>query len=165
MSKGKDEEVKSNNMGSVPSNHNKMTETVHISRDIHPKAKLPEDRQTPVWRYMDRWKFEALITQQKLYLCRADKLQDRFEGNYSRDQLLDMNHWLTVKGYESIINDEKKDRQVNRQRFYISSWCMYPYDLDIIVTLGEWEKNPRLQAKTLVCLRYGALQKKQSYCL
>jgi len=25
----------------------------------------------------------------------------------------------------------------------------------IIVPLGDWEKNPRLQAKTLVCLRYG----------
>lgn len=28
-------------------------------------------------------------------------------------------------------------------------------DISFIVPLGEWEKNPRLQAKTLVCLRYG----------
>ncbi|HDP25551.1 MAG TPA: hypothetical protein ENN34_08910, partial [Deltaproteobacteria bacterium] len=27
----------------------------------------------------------------------------------------------------------------------------------VIVPFGEWEKNPRLQAKTLVGLRYGAL--------
>jgi hypothetical protein len=27
----------------------------------------------------------------------------------------------------------------------------------IIVPLGDWEKNPRLQAKTLVCLRYGKI--------
>lgn len=109
-----------------------MTDTIHIPRDIHPKAILPEDRQTTVWRYMDRWKFEDLITNQKLYLCRADRLQDRFEGTYSREQLLDMNQWLTAKGYENIINHEKEQRQVNRQRFYISSWCMWPYDLDLM---------------------------------
>jgi hypothetical protein len=109
-----------------------MTETIHIPRDIHPKATLPADRQITVWRYMDRWKFEDLIKKEKLYLCRADRLQDKFEGTYSREQLYDMDQWLTVKGYESIIDHEKKRRQVNRQRFYISSWCMSPYDLDLM---------------------------------
>jgi len=32
-----------------------------------------------------------------------------------------------------------------------------------IVPLGEWEKNPRLQAKTLVGLRYGKLPEVKSY--
>ena len=32
-----------------------------------------------------------------------------------------------------------------------------------IIPFGDWEKNPRLQAKTLVCLRYGALPQIQSY--
>jgi hypothetical protein len=35
----------------------------------------------------------------------------------------------------------------------------------IIVPLGEWEKNPRLQAKTLVGLRYGALPQIEPYSL
>jgi hypothetical protein len=34
---------------------------------------------------------------------------------------------------------------------------------NIIVSLGEWEKNPRLQAKTLVCLRYGGLSEIEPY--
>ena len=109
-----------------------MTETIRSPRDVHPKAKLPEDRQIPVWHYMDRWKFEELIKKQKLYLCRADRLQDIFEGTYSREQLLDMDQWLTAKGYESIIDHEKKCRQINRQRFYINCWCMYPNDLDLM---------------------------------
>jgi len=35
----------------------------------------------------------------------------------------------------------------------------------IIVPLGDWEKNPRLQAKTLVCLRYGKVPRIQPYRL
>lgn len=36
---------------------------------------------------------------------------------------------------------------------------------DFIVSLGEREKKPRLQGKTLVCLRYGELQEVQSHSL
>jgi hypothetical protein len=41
-----------------------------INRDRHPKAKLPADENIPVWRYMDKWKFEDLIKKKKLYLRR-----------------------------------------------------------------------------------------------
>lgn len=109
-----------------------MTDTIRIRRDIHPAARLPDDKQTVVWRYMDRWKFKKLIEEGKLYLCRADKLQDKFEGTYSRVQLLEMNRWLEDKGCESIIADEAKRRRVNRKRFYISCWCMADHDLDLM---------------------------------
>jgi hypothetical protein len=103
-----------------------------ISRDRHPKAKLPADTNISVWRYMDKWKFDYLIKNQKLYLCRGDRLQDKFEGTYSRAQLVAMNRWLTEIGYEKQVEIEKKLRQINRQRFYISSWCMSQYDLDLM---------------------------------
>jgi len=34
--------------------------------------------------------------------------------------------------------------------------------LKIFLPLGDWEKNPCLQAKTLVCLRHGELQEIES---
>jgi hypothetical protein len=103
-----------------------------INRDRHPKAKLPVDANIPVWRYMDKWKFEGLVKKKELYLCRGDLLQDKFEGTYSRAQLAEMNQWLTEKGYERQIEIEKQHRKMNRQRFYISSWCMSQYDLDLM---------------------------------
>ena len=35
-------------------------------------------------------KFYSLIDTKSLYLCRADLLQERFEGTYSREQILDL---------------------------------------------------------------------------
>ena len=35
----------------------------------------------------------------------------------------------------------------------------------ILVPLGDWEKNPRLKAKTLGCLRYGKVPRIQPYSL
>ena len=103
-----------------------------IIRDLHPKAKLPDNRQTPVWHYMDFWKFESLLNTKALYLCRADKQYDRFEGRYSSQQIFEMNKWLEAKGYPELVEHEKKHRQAIRKKFFISCWCMYSYDLDLM---------------------------------
>jgi len=39
------------------------------------------------------------------------------------------------------------------------------FDVTIIVPFGDWEKNPRLQAKTSVSLRYGTLSSIEPYHL
>src|SRR6266480_8030105 len=44
--------------------------------------KLPPPSQI-VWRYMDLWKFEAMVRTSSLYFRRADKLSDRGEGRLS----------------------------------------------------------------------------------
>jgi hypothetical protein len=109
-----------------------MTNTIHIPREAHPAATLPNDRELQVWRYMDRWKFEDLIARRQLFLCRADILQDRFEGTYSRAQLVGMNQWLATRGYTDVIAHETNLRQVNRRRFYINCWCIASCDLDLM---------------------------------
>ncbi len=106
-----------------------------LRREDFPDRLLPEDpegEKTIIWRYMDDWKFMDLISQQRLYLCRGDKLQDRFEGTYSRQQLLDDDKWLDEIGYGHLIPQMKKERQENRRRFYINSWCMHTHDLDLM---------------------------------
>ena len=84
-----------------------MSEYIHIQRDVHPDAKLPEDTQTIVCRYMDKWKFESLLKQRSLYLCRGDKLQDRFEGTYSRNQISEQNEWLKEMGHKKFTRTHK----------------------------------------------------------
>ena len=41
--------------------------------------------QTPVWRYMSFSKFAALIIQSEMFMSRADKLEDLFEGAISKE--------------------------------------------------------------------------------
>jgi hypothetical protein len=81
---------------------------------------------------MDWWKFESLLVKSALYLCRADRLQDIFEGRYSRQQLLEINTWLNVKGHPQVADSEKQLRERDRQRSYISSWCIGKTDLDLM---------------------------------
>lgn len=92
----------------------------------------PKGLETIVWHYMDDWKFIDLIKKQSIYLCRGDKLQDRFEGTYSRQQLFDQDRWLEKEGYCQLISQDKKQREENRKRIYINCWCNYNNDLDLM---------------------------------
>lgn len=106
-----------------------MSNNVHIPREIHPLAILPDNHDALIWRYMDGWKFRDLIRTRRLYLCRADRLQDRFEGTYARQQLLSMEGWLASGNHADIVAQERRRRQVDRQRFFINSWCMSACDM------------------------------------
>ena len=57
-----------------------MSELIRIAREPNPSCILPDNLDAPVWRYMDLDKFQSLLKEKALYLCRADRLQDRFEG-------------------------------------------------------------------------------------
>ena len=81
---------------------------------------------------MDYWKFESLLKENALYLCRADRLQDRFEGAYSRAQLFDMNTRLESIGVPKVIETERQKRIRDRNRTYISCWCVSDCDLDLM---------------------------------
>ncbi len=107
-------------------------EYLKIPREVNPACKLPHNLDASVWRYMDYWKFESLLKKSTLYLCRADRLQDRFEGTYSRVQLLDMGAWLESVGAPKVIETERQKRIRDRNRTYISCWCVSDCDLDLM---------------------------------
>lgn len=50
----------------------------------HPVFEAPDDRQVPIWRYMDFTKFVSTLENAGLFFARADNLGDPFEGSYSR---------------------------------------------------------------------------------
>lgn len=109
-----------------------MSEYINPIRVPNPSCKLPEDIDTPVWRYMDMYKFQSLLEDKKLYLCRADLLQERFEGTYSRQQITGMDDWLTNIGATGMSETEIERRRKDRRTTYISSWCMSDCDLDLM---------------------------------
>jgi hypothetical protein len=45
---------------------------------------LPENKETLIWRYMDFTKFVYMLDANALFFCRADCLDDRFEGRWGR---------------------------------------------------------------------------------
>jgi hypothetical protein len=81
---------------------------------------------------MDMDKFQSLLNEKALYLCRADRLQDRFEGTCSRRQILKEEDWLKKIGESYMIESEKEKRQKDRLKTYISCWCMSDCDLDLM---------------------------------
>jgi hypothetical protein len=106
-----------------------MTEYLQLKREVN-SDRLPENRETIVWRYMDDWKFADMLKRNQLYLCRGDKLQDRFEGTYSSKQIIDDDrYWKAETGSDKLNTEEKKSRQKDRRSWYINSWCMHDHDL------------------------------------
>ena len=109
-----------------------MSELIKIAREPNPSCILPDNLDTPVWRYMDLDKFQSLLNEKALYLCRADRLQDRFEGTYSRRQIIEMEDWFKKIDEPHMIESERERRRKDRLKTYISSWCMSDCDLDLM---------------------------------
>jgi uncharacterized BrkB/YihY/UPF0761 family membrane protein len=83
---------------------------------------------------------------------------------------------MVIPGYTAILAEQVQVFLEHRQTvgiigflamifFSAMAFGVLQSALSVIVPLGEWEKNPRLQAKTLVCLRHGALQEVQPHRL
>jgi hypothetical protein len=53
---------------------------------VQPYEELPAG-STPIWRYMDLPKLLALLERRALFLCRADRLGDQFEGSFTQGSL------------------------------------------------------------------------------
>ena len=109
-----------------------MSDYVEIQRDVNLSCKLPENLDIPIWRYMDEEKFSWLLQNKELYLCRGDLLEERFEGSYSRQQIVDINEYLKRIRCEDNIKQERESRIQDRKKTYISCWCVGEGDYDLM---------------------------------
>lgn len=107
-------------------------EYIRISRTVHHSCKLPENPDAFVWRYHDLPKFRWLIEKRALYLRRIDLLEDKFEGTYSRQQILDQDDWLRSKGAAEVVHTERQNRIQQRKSAFASCWCVNDIDLDLM---------------------------------
>jgi len=56
----------------------------------HPNLVLPEDASV-IWRYMERWKFQAMLQENSVFFSRADKQTgDNLEGEYPEGMLAEL---------------------------------------------------------------------------
>lgn len=97
-----------------------------------PSAFLPGNDNTPVWRYMNYWKFKDLIEKKSLYFCRADlHPDDPSEGTYALGQIQARNAYLQSINPELAADDERRRRET-RKRTYVNCWCVGECDCDLM---------------------------------
>jgi hypothetical protein len=72
-------------------------------------CEAPADENTRIWRYCDFPKFISMLEKQALYFCRADRLEDPFEG---RATTADVEEYLA-----QIANCPEEHRPIFRSNF------------------------------------------------
>ena len=97
-----------------------------------------EDENNTIWRYMDFTKFISLLDKKSLFLCRADKLEDPFEGSLPLDNVeslrIEIYKEKTINGKwgvaktEQYINDLAEGSKLLKKFTYISSWYMSEHE-------------------------------------
>ncbi|MBS1532662.1 MAG: DUF2971 domain-containing protein [Bacteroidetes bacterium] len=87
----------------------------------HPHFDYPEDPCAILWRYMDFTKFVSLLEDSALFMTRADKFKDPFEGTITSFDKANR-YSLYDKGLADIlpIIDHLSDLQ--RERSYVNCW-------------------------------------------
>jgi uncharacterized protein (DUF952 family) len=69
----------------------------------HAQLTLPPDHQT-IWRYISFTKFVSMLTDQSLFFCRVDRLQDKWEGVYPQGMV---DYWSRT--FEEVSSNDGKN--------------------------------------------------------
>jgi hypothetical protein len=95
----------------------------------HPAFPQPDSPDTVLWRYLDVWKFEWLLTEKRLFMARADQLGDPLEGTspeghrrWWREQLTK----ATTDTERAIIQRNEQFLTSFRNAHYVSCWHANP---------------------------------------
>jgi hypothetical protein len=100
----------------------------------HSGLSHPSDATT-IWRYMDISKYIHLLSTQKLYFSRIDKLKDKKEGaippgqEFHREQALSRYPSPELKEfYEDLLGY----LQINRKATYVNCWNVSAYESNLM---------------------------------
>jgi hypothetical protein len=101
----------------------------------HPAFPQPDDPAIILWRYMDVNKFEWLVDCSRLFMPRADRLGDPFEGTTPTG---DLEWWMreatsacSEKQRQIILYNRgflSRMAQAFRDRYYVSCWHMNQHE-------------------------------------
>ena len=84
--------------------------------------KLSENPDTILWKYLDLSKFVDLLLYQRLFMSRADKFEDQYEGTFSEPTFEEIRK--LAKDNPEFLNEYK----VHREKVVISSWHTNEYE-------------------------------------
>lgn len=95
------------------------------SYDNHPCFPQPGSDDISLWKYMDFTKFMALVTYQKIFLCRSDLFDDPYEGTFPRkiiEYVHNMKESDSDEGTSEFIKLMYNFNRNVRKHTYISCW-------------------------------------------
>lgn len=79
-----------------------------------------------IWRYLDRFKFEDIVRNRRLYFRRSDHLDDEMEGRFSEaNRRFQTSLWKRFHEAYPIRDDPEQQRQINesiRHRVFLNCW-------------------------------------------
>ncbi|MBB6111201.1 hypothetical protein SAMN05421821_11111 [Mucilaginibacter lappiensis] len=88
---------------------------------VHPHFDYPKDPGTTLWRYMDFTKFLSLLEDSALFMTRADKFRDPFEGTITSFDKANR-YAIYEKGMADILPHMDHLSDLQRERSYVNCW-------------------------------------------
>lgn len=98
------------------------------------------DHNTKIWRYLDFTKFVSMLDNNSLYFLRSDKLDDPFEGSYTKSNIEihigEITEELIEKckkedpsiDREKLLEINTTTNQVIRELVYVNCWHINEYE-------------------------------------
>ena len=119
--------------------------------------KLPPSAQI-IWRYLDFWKFESMLSTSSLYFCRDDKFDDPLEGRLSKrgvhgTSASDIPHasaYPVTEDYDSQVASQ----EITRRCMFVNCWHMNTHESDRM-----WKKYTTSTDSVVVASSVKALQR------
>lgn len=109
---------------------------------------LPEE--TVLWRYLDAAKFFDLLHNQKLFFCRGDLFEDKFEGAFTKSLKHAVDEAFRTNKIESTADEFKKKL---RERVFVNCWHASAND-----SMAMWNLYGRSSAAVAVTTTVGKLR-------
>src|SRR3989344_369754 len=98
----------------------------------HPSFTAPRSEDIKIWRYLDIAKFAYMISKKNLYFPKASKLEDAFEGSYTKKSVDTRSEFFkSVARGNPNLNIERQISEFAKQireHVYISSWHMNSHE-------------------------------------
>lgn len=121
-----------------------------------PHIKLPLDRDTVVWKYLDLSKFVDLLLYRKLFMSRSDKFEDQYEGTFSEPTFEEIRKLSA--GNPGFLDFYK----TRRKNIVVSSWHLNEYE-----SFAMWQiftqKNEGLAIQSTLARLQRALDNERTY--
>ena len=77
-----------------------------------------------VWRYVTFTKLVSLLDSKALYFCRADQLDDPYEGVPTSESLRRLREFGATQVWAQEVEPLIEDMRQQRSQMYLNCWCM-----------------------------------------
>jgi len=123
----------------------------------HPVFNAPENPDLSIWRYMDFAKFVDMLETGGLFMCRADKIGDPFEGTISQITLDWTRRSLIAQGIEKETAQRVVDMERERVRNFRQWHCINCWHMNDGESAAMWKLYAKSSDAVCIQSRFSVL--------